>query len=1032
LRGLSLAQSYEGLPRDAFGIAWSADGSFLAAAGGSKGGSKRDPNKDKERLVGGEVAIWSNATGRPHALDRPSQNRDVMGLAWHPIRPILAYGSSDGQVYTWDMNLGGSCELFPLNIDVEGQVNEVRGLAWSPDGSMLAVTYEYHRTDKYTSLSLTDSLTVKPDRDLKLPDKGGSIGIWDFRTQTLLRRERYDKYCNAPFWSPDGQMILSPGSDGFVYVHASDDLRLLHKLRGNNEIVYSVSVSADSRFVASASYDKTVRVWDLAAGKEIVTLEGMNEPVTAVQFSPNGHILVSKTHKHVYLWRCRDWECVAKTPPGDYEWIGGIAFHPSLPLLAVKDNGPSRIDCYHIDYALLGSASIRLDSRRYVNAKVVLLGDTGVGKSGLGLVLSGQKYQPTDSTHGRRVWTFDTQQVESPGLGEQTREVLLWDLAGQPGYRLVHQLHLNEIAVALLVFDSRSETDPFSGVKHWVRALAQARQLEDTVVPLRTYLVAARADRGGVAVSRERIQAMIDNLGLDGFFETSAKEGWQITELKTAIRDAITWDALPMVSSSVLFDSIKQFLMEEKKQGGVLCTADDLFRGFLKTQSDNADHDNLRASFETCIGRVESRDLIRRLHFGGLVLLQPELLDAYASALVQAAKEEPDGLGFIREDDALTGRFRLAADERMADQAQEKLLLIATVEELLRHEIALKETTDQGVDLVFPSQFTREQPDSPDIPGKQVTFAFDGSLHSIYASLAVRLAHSSLFRRQTMWQNAASYTATVGGVCGIQLRELEEGRGELTLFYDELAGTTVRSQFETYVAGHLQLRALPGSITRRAIRSCLMCGYVLPDNLIRGKLGLGMITTRCPLCEKSIISLRDDGPSTKAEAAVSEMNRSADEHRDRSVAATQLKGKIETGDYDVFLCHNSKDKPYVIAISERLRERGILPWLDIWEIRPGMRWQKELQRNIKSVKSAAVFIGARGAGPWQELEVESLLQEFAKRNRPIIPVILEGRLGNPRLPAFLNSWHMVDMRNSNPDPFEQLVWGITGEKSDRL
>ena len=74
--------------------------------------------------------------------------------------------------------------------------------------------------------------------------------------------------------------------------------------------------------------------------------------------------------------------------------------------------------------------------------------------------------------------------------------MLLWDLAGQPGYRLVHQLHLNEIAVALLVFDSRSETDPFSGVKHWVRALAQARRLEETVVPLRTYLVAARADRG--------------------------------------------------------------------------------------------------------------------------------------------------------------------------------------------------------------------------------------------------------------------------------------------------------------------------------------------------------------------------------------------------------------------------------------------------------------------------------------------------------------------------------------------------------
>ena len=51
--------------------------------------------------------------------------------------------------------------------------------------------------------------------------------------------------------------------------------------------------------------------------------------------------------------------------------------------------------------------------------------------------------------------------------------------------------------------------------------------------------------------------------------------------------------------------------------------------------------DNLPAQFETCIGRVESRGLIRRLSFGNFVLLQPELLDAYASAFVNAVKEEP-------------------------------------------------------------------------------------------------------------------------------------------------------------------------------------------------------------------------------------------------------------------------------------------------------------------------------------------------------------------------------------------------------
>ena len=90
--------------------------------------------------------------------------------------------------------------------------------------------------------------------------------------------------------------------------------------------------------------------------------------------------------------------------------MAGSAGLPSIrpcPLLAVKDNESQTVDCCTIDYALLEGRVSGLDSRRYGNAKVVLLGDTGVGKSGLGLVLSGQPYQPTDSTHGRNVWTLD-------------------------------------------------------------------------------------------------------------------------------------------------------------------------------------------------------------------------------------------------------------------------------------------------------------------------------------------------------------------------------------------------------------------------------------------------------------------------------------------------------------------------------------------------------------------------------------------------------------------------------------------------
>jgi GTPase SAR1 family protein len=814
------------------------------------------------------------------------------------------------------------------------------------------------------------------------------------------------------------------------------DLHVIHELTGHFDLrVDSIDVSPDSSLIAAASSSAdTIRIYDLAKGAEVAVLEGHMNKVDGVRFSQNCDYLASMSSagsdpNHVLVWRCRDWERVAAISRYLPDSSRALAFHPSRPLLAVATT--DRVDCYRLDYATLDTIDAAGDSRRYGNAKVVLLGDTGVGKSGLGLVLSGQPYQPTDSTHGRNVWMVGTEEVEVVGWGKQTREVLLWDLAGQPGYRLVHQLHLNEVAVALIVFDARSETDPFSGVKYWVRALNQARRLEgDSAVPLRTFLVAARTDRGGAAASAERVRAVIDDLGFDDFFETSAMEGWQVTELSQAIRDGIDWDALPIISSSTLFDSIKQFLLEDKQQGRLLSTVDDLFRGYQRIHPDEANDNKLRATFETCIGRVESRGLIRRLRFGDLVLLQPELLDAYASAMVQAAKAEPDGLGFIAEEDALAGRFRLSTSERVPDRAQEKLLLIATVEELLRHEIALKETTDQGVDLVFPSQFTRERPDAPDIPGKQAVFTFEGPLHSIYATLAVRLAHSTLFKRQAMWQNAASYVATVGGVCGVHLRELEEGRGELVLFYDERASRAVRSQFETYVAGHLRLRALPGSLTRRAIRTCPGCGYVLHDELVRRRLDRGAATIRCPACEETSISLVEE-QVVPVDVAVAEMNRSADKQRDQNAAALRLKGKIETDDFDVFMCHNSQDKQQVIAVGERLRERGILPWLDTWEIRPGTRWQPELRKRIKSIRSAAVFVGAKGPGPWQELEVEALLAEIAKRKRPIIPVILDGRQGSPRFPSFLDLWHVVDMRKPDPDPFEQLVWGITGEKQYR-
>jgi hypothetical protein len=186
---------------------------------------------------------------------------------------------------------------------------------------------------------------------------------------------------------------------------------------------------------------------------------------------------------------------------------------------------------------------------------------------------------------------------------------------------------------------------------------------------------------------------------------------------------------------------------------------------------------------------------------------------------------------------------------------------------------------------------------------------------------------------------------------------------------------------------------------------------------------------RCNVCETRISLLdREERLEVVLPSAVPAMDRAADAGRERDAAAAVLQGKIETGDFDVFLCYNSEDNPAVKEIGERLKERGILPWLDEWELRPGLPWQRLLEQQIGQIKSAAVFIGQSGIGPWQQLELEAFLREFVGRGCPVIPVLLPDAPKKPGLPVFLRGMTWVDFRKRDPDPMEQLIWGITGER----
>jgi GTPase SAR1 family protein len=785
------------------------------------------------------------------------------------------------------------------------------------------------------------------------------------------------------------------------------------------------------------SFDGTVSIWtEIGTGRETsVDLTHHSDAVRSATFSPDERLLAtSSSDGTVRLWRTDSWQQVWQIgePTSNY-WPQGIAFHPEQPVLATFGELDRAIRIWSLDFdALLGNKP-KEDEHAYRNAKVVLLGDTGVGKSALRLVLTGEPFAPTVSTYGRRVWTFSIDQHEALGETEM-RETLLWDMAGQPGYRLIHQLHLNEVAVALLVFDARQATgDPLVSVRHWERALRQAQQRQGgEAIPLKRFLVVGRADIQGVPLSSARIETVVREWQLDGYFETSAQEGRGISELARAIGAAIDWNALPKIKSPEYFRRVKDFLLAEKSRGRLIATADDLYHAFTAAQSDVGPGDSA-AVFETCITRLENRDLVRRLSFGGFILLQPERLDGYASAIVQSAEAEGSAAsGSIAEMDVLDGRFAMPQSERLSDRRIERLLVLATIEELLEHQLALREPATEGTYLVFPSQFTSDWADATEPQGQSAAIAFEGPVRNLYATLVVRLAHSGEFQigRNSMWRNAAVFTAGTGGECGFSLIESADGSGALRVFFrtdsqGRTATAHVRYRFEAFVMSHLEKRALASSVKLTRQFACPKCGTAVPSAWATGLRAQGTFIMRCPV-DGVEITLAEPLEQIGRLYDVSQMEISADRARDLGVSEVVMMGKEAVGQFDVFLCYNRSDAEPVKAIYHQLKEHKIRPWLDSYDTRPGDVWLDKITSLIGSVKAAAVFVGAANTGRVQEMEIRALLRMFADRGVRIIPILLPGAGDRPSWSAFLNDFQWVDFQRSHPEPMSQLLYGITG------
>ena len=145
---------------------------------------------------------------------------------------------------------------------------------------------------------------------------------------------RHKSWVYGVTFSPDGKMLASASSDKTVKLWDTTTYKQIKTLTGHTDEVNGVTFSPDGKMLASASRDKTVKLWDTTTYKQITTLTGHKDWVTGVSFSPDGKMLASASRdKTVKLWDTTTYKQIT-TLAGHKEWVTGVSFSPNGKMLA--------------------------------------------------------------------------------------------------------------------------------------------------------------------------------------------------------------------------------------------------------------------------------------------------------------------------------------------------------------------------------------------------------------------------------------------------------------------------------------------------------------------------------------------------------------------------------------------------------------------------------------------------------------------------------------------------------------------------
>lgn len=268
---------------------------------------------DGARLVAprpeGTAVVWDLSSGEPDVV-LPIKVWQISDAAFSPDGHQIATGNAEGVIRIWDAQSGDDIATF------FGHTGEIWAIGYSPDGSRIATggsdatarVWDAETGKPLLTLAGHTSEVLRvaftPDGDRLLT--GGAdrtTRMWDISVRggrDWLTVPGPDMRFAGVAFSPDGATFAVPNQISGVAIRSVDTGEKLMTLRGGGMIT-RMAFSPDGTRLAGAAgsgasqvdANRTVPIWDVRTGKLLMTLQGHEDEVTAVAFSPDGSSLVT-------------------------------------------------------------------------------------------------------------------------------------------------------------------------------------------------------------------------------------------------------------------------------------------------------------------------------------------------------------------------------------------------------------------------------------------------------------------------------------------------------------------------------------------------------------------------------------------------------------------------------------------------------------------------------------------------------------------------------------------------------------------